>query len=565
MIRRHTLSLLAVLAVAPLAARGQSEDPATPDWTRYHDTRATHALLEGWARAHPELTRLYSIGETLEGTPLMVLEITNQATGPAAEKPAYYYDGNIHAGELTGAEVALHFAWYVLRRYGMDPRVTRLLDTRALYVRPKFNPDGADIALTRPQGLRSTPRPYDEDGDGLLDEDAGNDLDGDGALTQMRVPNLRGRWRASPEDPRIMVRRGDADSDGAFYDLYSEGLDDDGDGSFNEDGIGGIDMNRNFPRNWGLEFEQRGAGPYPLSEPETRATIEFLHGHRNVTGVFHGHTSGGFVFRLPSTASWDEFNLSDQALIVELAEKYGETTGQPVVPSYSNPRVHRHGTLISWSYWDFGVVGFVPEFWGGFGRDDDGDGRVTEAERLRWNDDELDGAGFARWRPYDHPDLGRVEIGGWRGRFTRQNPPPHLLEDEIRLYVPWMLWLAEVSPRVVVRNTEATPLGDDLVRVTVDVENEGYLPTNITQRALEADVAVPVRVTVELANAELVVGTARVDLGHLGGTRAGVPTPRRVEYVVRITGGDASMQVTVRSEKGGVTRRAIGLDRVVGR
>jgi hypothetical protein len=511
------------------------------------------------------LTNLYSIGETLEGTQLLVLEITNKEFGEPGEKPGYYYDGNIHSGELTAAEVALHFAWYVLSNYGRDPRVTRLVDTRTLYVRPKFNPDGADIALTTEGNFRSTPRPYDQDGDGLLDEDPGNDLNGDGSITQMRVSSATGLWKVSASDPRVMVRRGDGETEGGFYALYSEGVDDDGDGLFNEDGIGGIDMNRNFPRNWGLEFEQSGAGPFPLSEPETRATIEFLSSHRNVTGVFHGHTSGGFLFRLPSTTPWDDFNLPDQNLILEMSRKYETTTGQRAIPSYSNPRVHRYGTLISWSYWDFGVVAFVPEFWGGFGRDYDGDGNVSEAERHRWNEEELSGEGFANWAPYDHHQLGPVEIGGWRGKFTRQNPPPHLLKGELELYVPWMMWLAEISPRIVLRDVEASPLGSGLFRITGVVENEGYLPTNITQRALDAEVAVPVRVIIELTDAELVTGALRTELGYLMGSRDAqgrtgtAAMSRTIEYVVRATGNNPRVSITARSEKGGVVRREVRL------
>ncbi|MCZ6916284.1 MAG: M14 family metallopeptidase [Gemmatimonadetes bacterium] len=561
----RVLALLVIATASPAAGLTQSEDPQNPDWGKFHTTADAHALLRGWADAYPQLTNLYSIGETLDGTPLLVLEITNEDTGDPASKPGYYYDGNIHASELTGAEVALHFAWHVLSRYGHDRRITELLDTRTLYVRPKFNPDGADIALTTVQSLRSTPRPYDQDHDGLLDEDPGNDLNGDGAITQMRVPNPSGLWKISPDDRRVMVRRGDGDIEGEFYSLYGEGVDDDGDGYFNEDGLGGIDMNRNFPRNWGLESEQSGAGPYPLSEPETRATIEFINGHRNITGVFHGHTSGGFLYRLPSTTSWDDFNMADQNLIMELSRKYEETTRQPARASYTNPRVHRHGTLISWSYWDFGVVGFVPEFWGGFGRDYDGDGRVSDAERFRWNDEELNGEGFANWAPFDHPQLGRVEIGGWRGKFTRSNPPPHLLRGEIELYVPWMLWLAEISPRVVVSEESVTRLSDNLVKVRVTVANVGYLPTNITQRALDVEVAVPVRAIVELTDGELVAGAARTTIGHLNGSRdsqgqSGTSESRgALEYVVRTTGANPRFVLTIESEKGGTTRREVDL------
>jgi hypothetical protein len=221
---------------------------------------------------------------------------------------------------------------------------------------------------------------------------------------------------------------------------------------------------------------------------------------------------------------------------------------------------------MSWGYWDFGVPGTVPEFWGGFGEDYDANGSVSEAERLRWNEEELNGEGFSEWTSFDHPQLGSVEIGGWRSRFTRQNPPPHLLKAEIEQYVPWMLWLAEVSPRVVIRDLSVIPIeGNDVFKISLVVENEGYLPTNITQRALDAEVAVPVRAIVELSNCELVSGRKRTDLGHLQGRRdvrgrSGVAGTRStVEYVVRVTGRSPSMTIEVRSEKGGVSLEVVRL------
>src|SRR6185295_450593 len=349
---------------------------------------------------------------------------------------------------------------------------------------------------------------------------------------------------------------------GTYYDVYDEGIDDDNDGAFNEDGIGGIDMNRNFPREWGMEFEQNGAGPYPLSEPETKATIEFLDSHRNITGIFHGHTAAGYLFRLPSTSSWDNFGMEDQQLILELSDMYAVTTKQKVVPSYSNPRLHRHGTLISWGYWDYGVVGFVPEFWGAFQADADKDGRVSEEELVKWNDEKLDGKYFTNWQAYDHPQLGSIEIGGLHNKFIRQNPPVQFLKGEIEMYIPWMLWLAETSPRVVVRDATVKFLEKGKVAsITLTVENEGYLPTNISKRAIEANFASPVRVQIDLTDAELSAGKRRTDLGHLTGRRENEITTSKKEivYVVKITGTNPKAKILVDSEKGGRVMREIDL------
>lgn len=556
---RYVLISLAILFTT--FGFSQSEDPKNPNWAKYHTTADAYTLLNGWAKAYPNLTNLYSIGETLKGTKLMVIEITNKQTGKAEDKPGYYYDGNIHAGELTGGEVSLHYAWYLLTNYDKDARIKKLIDTHTLYIRPKFNPDGADIALTTYHHLRSTPRPYDEDMDGLLDEDPGNDLNKDGLITDMRVKNPAGLWKISADDPRLMVKRGDGEITGDFYDIISEGIDDDNDGKFNEDGLGGIDMNRNFPRNWGLESEQSGAGPYPLSEPETRSTIEFINSHRNITGVFHGHTAGGHLFRLPSTTSWDNFGFEDQRLILELSDKYHTTTNQPVIASYTNPKLHRHGTLIAWAYWDYGVVGFVPEFWGANDADYDKNGKISDKERLKWNDEKLGGKGFVNWQAYNHPQLGQVEIGGWDTKFTRQNPPTQMLKGEIEMYVPWMLWLAEVSPQVVIKKSSVDVIEKGKVaRINVTVENQGYLPTNITERAIEMEIAKPVRAMIEVKDGELVSGKPRMDLGNIAGSRDDEAVHEiNIEYVVKMTGKNPTAIVTIQSEKGGTTRKEISL------
>ncbi len=560
-----TCGLALALLLLTHTSQAQSEDPMNPQWDKFHSTADAHALLEGWAKAFPNLTKLYSIGKTLKGTDLMVLEISNKSTGKSETKPAYYYDGNIHAGELTGAEVALHYAWHLLSNYDKSDRIKKLLDTRVLYVRPKFNPDGADLALLTPTNLRSTPRPYDQDQDGLLDEDPGNDLNGDGIITQMRVKNANGKFKISTKDARVMEPRAMGETGGTYYDIYGEGIDDDKDGKINEDGVGGIDMNRNFPRNWGLEIEQLGAGPFPLSEPETRATIDFLDSKRHIGGVFHGHTSGGFLFRLPSTTNWDNFNMSDQRLIMELSNMYNTTTGQRVIPSYSNPRLHRHGTLISWSYWDFGVVAYVPEFWGGFVQDYDGDGRVSEYDRLTWNDRELNGEGYVNWTSVNHPDFGTVEVGGWNRKFTFQNPPPKMLKAEIEKYVEWMLYLAETGPMLVINNAETAVVEKGkVVRLDAEVQNVGYLPTNITQRSIEMKLYQPDRAIIELTNAELVSGKHRTDLGHIMGSRdsgqSGADSKRQVSYGIKITGRNASAKLIIHSDKGGIVEKVIKLN-----
>src|SRR5207248_6021889 len=152
-----------------------------------------------------------------------VLTLTYAATGPASEKPAFWVDGNIHATELAGSSATVYFVHTLVTQYGNDADVTRALDTRAFYICPRINPDGAEWALAdKPKWVRSSTRPYPYDEDeieGLIVED----IDGDGLILQMRIPDANGLWKDHPEQPRLLVRRDPAETDGTYYRLLPEG------------------------------------------------------------------------------------------------------------------------------------------------------------------------------------------------------------------------------------------------------------------------------------------------------------------------------------------------------
>ena len=157
---------------------------------------------------------------------------------------------------MTSSESVLWLMKYLLENYGSDSRVTHLLDTKAIYLRPQNNPDGGSLYLHTAQSNRSTVRPTDNDGDGLMDEDPPEDLDGDGVIYQMRYrvrPGQEDEGNATfdPRDPsgRLMRTSRGGDIDGEWV-VLSEGYDSDGDGRYNEDGIGGLDLHRNYPENW---------------------------------------------------------------------------------------------------------------------------------------------------------------------------------------------------------------------------------------------------------------------------------------------------------------------------
>ncbi|HUF68217.1 MAG TPA: M14 family metallopeptidase [Longimicrobiales bacterium] len=557
------LSLPSFVAAQALVARD-----GTIDWNRYYSSDETNAIMRELARRHPGLTNLYSIGKSYLGKDLMLIEVTNEETGPASEKPALYLDGGIHAGELAGSAVALYVLGQLLAGYGDNQRITELLDTRAFYIRPKFNPDGADLALSADRRLRSTVRPWDEDNDGAMDEDPHDDLDGDGFITRMRLEHPDGDWKQG-EDPRILVRRQPGDTEGPFYFVVSEGVDNDGDGEYNEDDIGGIDMNRNFPGNWQPAHIQAGAGPYAGSEPEVAATVKFIADHPNIAGIVHGHTSGGFVYRLPSSSDPATFDQTDRALIEDMGAVYTATTGRPVQPSSTDATSHRYGTLIGWAYDVLGIIGWVPEYVppDSWITDYDGDGRISEVEALRFNDDELDGKYFTDWRRFPHPQLGEVEIGGWHTRFWGQNPPSEFLEAECEVQVPWILSLLEKSPRVEPGRIRVLGQANGMTRVVLEISNTGWLPTNMTERGavgretqdgeIVNRIVKPPTATLEVEGG-VIEGPATIVVGHLGGSnefsRAFTETSRTIEWLVRPTSTEMTVSVTVNAGPGGTAR-----------
>ena len=549
------------------------------EFDKYYRYDDLSRILGEYAQKYPGLVRLGSIGQSYEGRDLWLVTLTNFETGEADQKPALWVDGNIHASEVAPSSACLFLINRLVSSYGSDPDVTRCLDTRAFYVCPRVNPDGAEWALAdRPKIIRSStrPYPYDEEPLGGL---VWQDVDADGRMLMMRVPDPNGAWKVCPEEPRLLIRREPAEAGGQYYRLLREGRIEDYDGvTFGlQPEKERLDLNRNFPVNWRQEHEQEGAGPYPASEPEVHAVVDFITSHPNITGGVAFHTMSGVLLRPYGEQPDEAMPAEDLWTFEKIGQKGTELTGYPAISVYHDFRYHPQkvisGVFDDWMYDHLGLYAWVVELWNPQRQAGIEEIKYIEWRRehpleddlklLKWSDEVLEGKGYVDWYPFEHPELGPVELGGWNWLYAFKNPPPQFLEKEIAPFADWLIWHLLISPRLEILQVEAKPLGEDTHRIRLVVQNSGWLPTSVTKKASENQIVRGVVCEIELPEgASLETGELREELGQLEGRAYKPPTPvgfnpfdptderAKVEWVVHAPDG-GTVTLTARHERAG--------------
>ncbi len=548
----------------------------------YYNYEEMTAQLKSLVAAYPTFATLHSLAKSFEGRDVWLVELTNPKTGPAAEKPGYYLDAQIHAEEHAGSAVALYAIWHLLTQYGTDDEATRLLDSQVFYIIPRMNPDGAERALVPPYVNwcgNGRFMPGEDRIEGLIPED----IDGDGYMAWMRVPDSKGEWKKSADNPEVMVQRKPGEEGGTYYRVYPEGLI----RNFNgvdvpverpEDG----NMNRNFPTNWSPQ--EYGAGTHPLSEPEAAGVAKFILDHPNICGICAYHTHGGLILRPSMTKPDAAMSPRDLNLYKEICKVGTELTGYPAMSTYEDftpdKSKPRRGGLKDWTDGEMGIITLTLELWDlerTAGVDKVGYLNLyprTEAIQHKIYDyvqEHVGEKGWRPWKPFDHPQLGPIEIGGMVNIWTYRNPPEKLLPEICRVNALFNLRHAAASPCVIVDDVTVTALGEGLHKVRAVVGNHGYLPTNLSDIAIENKVAKPVKVTLTVDGGEILMNPATADLGNLAGRNERLypyspwgqiwtATTKPVEWLVKLT-GPGHVTVTSVSEKGGTDRKTVTVAR----
>ena len=551
------------------------------DFSHYYTYSELVNYLQVLESAYPHLLSLEVIGKSYEGRDLWLAILTDRETGAPLAKPGYWIDANTHAGEVTGSAVALYIIYHLLTQYQQDDRVTRLLENYTVYILPRLAVDGAEKYLTTPYSLRSSVRHYpnSERRDGLYPED----INGDGLILQMRIKDECGAWKVSELDPRVMVPREPTEFGGTYYTLLTEGL------IHNYDGykielappLFGMDFNRNYPYQWVGEGEQKGAGDFPLSEPETRAEAEFWRQHRNINGFLTYHTYGGVILRPYSTHADDHFPFEDLQIYQLIGEKGTSITGYDCISVYHdfryNPQQVTNGAMDDYGYDHFGWFGFTIELWdpavaAGIEKKDYVSWRrfrpvADELKLMRWNEEKLGGSGFIDWQPFEHPQLGAVEIGGWDVKRVWHNAPAEYLPELCEKHCRFAIAHALMSPRLAVARTVVTYQGNDIYHIVVQLENQGFLPTYTSKKAQERSCVKPIEVSLSLPEeASLIGGQLKQEIGHLEGRSnkakknlaQGSDYRFHLEWVLKAPSG-SELKITALSERAGTVSTLLTL------
>ncbi|MEZ5104816.1 MAG: M14 family metallopeptidase [Draconibacterium sp.] len=468
--------------------KGKIEVPLRFD--RYYDYDEVIEALRALNKAYPELTKLEVVGKSDEGRDIYAITINNPKTGNDDIKPGVYIDGNIHGNEIQASEVCLYYANMLLTKYGKNEKITKVVDRNAHYILPTVNVDGRYHFFKDANTIhssRSIRIPVDDDNDGLFDEDAPDDLDGDGSITQMRIKDPNGDYKVDSEDKRILVRVKPGEK-GEYTILGSEGIDNDNDGRLNEDAEGYLDPNRNWGFHWMPPYVQNGAGNFPFSGIGIKAVSEYIGKHKNIIVGFSFHNYGGMWLRVPSEKSI-QIAPSDIAAYdvignnaVKMTPGYVYHSSFDLYPTYGDS----DGQL----YFNYGIFSFVGEL---FQREsetyrnkddkqaEEEDGRrgaspELSREQLKFNDHLAQGEMYKEWKPYHHPVYGDIEIGGWV-KMSSRLPQPFMLQELVHRNASVVLFAAENTPDVSMEIFDKKEIGKNLYQVRVRLKNKNGLPT----------------------------------------------------------------------------------------
>jgi hypothetical protein len=482
------LTLLIPFAWVQLSGQGQ-----------YNDFRSMSQKINKLGSDYSALCSVKSLVKTSGGKDIWVLTI---GTGDRDKKPGIAVFGGIEGNYLLGKELALGFAENILKE-SASQEIKNLLSSITFYVFPDVSPDATEQFFSGLKYERTVnSKATDDDRDFVTDEDPYEDLNNDGFITLIRITDPTGTFIESEDDKRVLVPADLSKGQKGIYRIYSEGIDNDKDGSFNEDGPGGVNFNKNFSYN----YEEFGvnAGLHAMSEIETKAVADFLFDHFNIYTVFsfgpqdnlgqpmkaserpgaapavvqaqfpegmgRGQGEGRGQRMEQGDRRITSIMRTDEVINKLVSDKYHEITGIKGAPSTKTVP----GNFMEWAYFHYGRYSFgTPGWWLTAER-----GKNAEATYLKFAKDKKIDDAFVPWTEIKHPDFPdkKVEVGGIKP-FLMINPPADTLEYLISKNYKFVTAIAAMHPELEYLDSKIENAGENIFRITLKVHNKGVFAT----------------------------------------------------------------------------------------
>ncbi|MGB2861784.1 MAG: M14 family metallopeptidase [Sedimentisphaerales bacterium] len=525
----------------------------------YYDNKSLGRRLASLVERNSALVRVDSIALSMRKRKVWLIELGKGTKQDRQMRPAMLVVAGIEGSDLIGCTAAVTWVEHLVEQYQDDADITKLLQTTTIYIVPRLNPDAAehffaDLKLE----TSSNHKPVDDDHDGLLDEDGPEDLNNDGLITWMRIEDPEGEYILDPKDDRLLLKADHLKSEVGAWRYLREGVDNDHDERWNEDGQGGVNFNRNFP--YGYKFFAEDAGIHPVSEVETRALADFVIEHPNIALVVT-YGSADNLSKAPEGAEpagrrepMTEIHQDDAGYYRVMGEFCREALGL---------EKELEGTLVpgafsDWMYYHRGRLSLAARAWspavaveiseaaeekeeqdsesereennkGEDAKDDEDKRNQQERKELKWFDEHAPEA-FVEWQPFEHPDFPgrRAEVGGYRP-FALTNPPAEMVDEIADKHAGFLTKAAQRLPRIGVRKIECRHLGRSVYEVEIQVENTGFLPTVLEHGRTTREVH-PTRLVMELDDESFLSGSRITNLPAIRGSGGMV----ELRYIVRV-------------------------------
>lgn len=534
-----------------------------------------------------------SIGKSSLGEDIWLITLTDKQVARADQKPAFWIEANIHASEVTGTQGALYFCERLLEAIekengnlkiaNQDFSISTILQKITYYILPRFTPDGARAFFQQKNSSRSTPleRPFHYSESTFKRKD----LDGDGEITLMRWQDPAGPFKELDGFPGVLVPRSpfDLDDGRKYYNVLPEGVFENYDGFTKVKNYDyGYDFNRQAPSYFMPEGMQKGAGEIPLEFPEPRAVVEAFRKRKNIYASNSYHTYGGFVIKTPANVKDSDVPFEDMMVMQKMGDILTEKTDYTLhsgnddfvyTPGQSLP-----GTFDEWYYLNQGVLGITVEYWDLWAQAKMNWKKAVEkyeslssdnmVKLLTWAKENLKTSDyFSEWKKVNHPQLGEVEIGGFKSAFFVTNPPLKYLKNELEKTFQGTFLNSLMFPDVQIKEKTVEAIDANSFKATIVVMNKGYLPTNGSVQALKVKAIGQPDISYQgdkVKNFKWIKKIENGEVKHLKGFSDGMPrispffgTPFSHSYEQKlewIWQGEAQIQIEIGYYKGGVLK-----------